>query len=403
MLGLGNQMSAQARYNFIYGPNLGMHIGAENIASTHYLWSKLDNGFIPNEIFKKKSFATQVGNISYRLTKLFLLDYPLTFVLPSFQHERIGHGSRVLEAGGNINEVNIALTPPFQLEFPYISYSSPNLLTIQQNLMIRIGGSESNEVMGNIIRKNILLEEELDYHKAFLYLYANNDLSGYASFAPNISGSDISNYVATINNYYGNSALTLEKIQLYGALSIILDPINVYSFNSLFNGYIWKGKNKSKIRLIQITENLKYLPTFKFGLTPCGPELTLQNYFKHNERLYSFSFGSSDGTFKNFWRFGTEVWNVKLNNKLSLNFSGQLWNQKNISFYVNDQLENSENFGGLIISTINYDFYSQENILGLNLQFGYKSKGFSIGEILNHGLIIRGGLTFSIKPVENKT
>ena len=243
--------------------------------------------------------------------------------------------------------------------------------------MISAGGSEANEVLGNIIRKNILLDNELDYHNALMYLYANNDLSGYANFAPNISGSDISNYVSTINGYYGYTELTLKKIQLYGALSIILDPFNYYSFNSLFNGYIWKGKNKSKIPLIRITDNLKYLPKFKFGFAPYGPELTLQNYFKHNSRLYSFSFSSSDGSFGNSWRLGAEIWNVKFNDQFSMNFLGQIWNQQNINFYVNNQLENSESFGGLFINTVIYDFYSKESILGLTLQFGYKSKGFS--------------------------
>ncbi len=401
--GCFNQLYSQSRYNIIYEPNLGMNFGAENIASTHYLWQKFDNRFIPNEIFKKKNFGAKVGNISYRLTKLFLLDYPLSFVLPTLQHERFGHGPRITEFNGNISSINITLPPPFQSSFPYISYLSSNLSTIQQELMISAGGSEANEVLGNIIRKNILLDNELDYHNALLYLYANNDLSGYANFAPNISGSDISNYVSTINGYYGNTELTLKKIQLYGALSIILDPFNYYSFNSLFNGYIWKGKNKSKIPLIRITDNLKYLPKFKFGFAPYGPELTLQNYFKHNSRLYSFSFSSSDGSFGNSWRLGAEIWNVKFNDQFSMNFLGQIWNQQNINFYVNNQLENSESFGGLFINTVNYDFYSKETILGLTLQFGYKSKGFSVGEKLNHGLIIRGGITFRIKPVENKT
>lgn len=380
-----------------------MNFGAENIASTYYLWHKFDNRFIPNEIFKKKSFGTRVGNISYRFTKLFLLDYPLTFVLPSIQHERFGHGSRVTEFNGTIISVSIALPPPFQFSFPSNGYLSSNLSTTQQELMISAGGCEANEILGNIIRKNILLDNELDYHNAFQYLYANNDLSGYVSFAPNISGSDITSYVTNINGYYGNSKIKTEQLQLYAALSILLDPINYYSFNSLFNGYIWKGKNKSKIHLIRITDNIKYLPKFKFGLTPYGPELTLQNYFKDRGKLYSLNIGRSDGSIGNSWRLGAEVWNVKLNDRLSLNFSGQIWNQQNINFYVNNQLENSEDFGGLFINTVNYDFYSKENVLGFTLQLGYKSKGFSVGENLNSGLIIRGGLTFRLKPVENKT
>lgn len=379
-----------------------MSFGAENIASTHYLWRKFDNHFIPSEIFKSQSTGSRVGNVSYRLTKLFLLEYPLAFILPTIQHERLGHGSRVKEFGGDINEVSITFPPPFQFEAPYIRYSIPSSLTTQQGLMITVGGSESNEFLANIIRKNILLDDELDYHNAFLYLYANNDLSGYVTFAANISGSDITNYLSTINNYYGSSDLSLGKIQLYGVLSILLDPINFYSFNSIFNEYVSKGNSKSKIHLIPLVGNIRYLPKLKFGLTPYGPELMLQNYLRHSDRLYSFSISSSDGAFENFWRLGAEVWNVVLENKFSLNLSSQFWNQPNMEFYVGNQLERSEGFGGLMIGSVNYNFCVRENLLGLTLQFGYKSKGFAVGERLDSGLIVRGGLAFRIRPAGNK-
>ena len=70
---------SQSRYNLIYGNGLGMNASAENIASVHYLWQNFDNHFIP----KKISTKSKVSNIAFRLGKLFVLDYPITFVLPS--------------------------------------------------------------------------------------------------------------------------------------------------------------------------------------------------------------------------------------------------------------------------------------------------------------------------------
>ena len=80
-----------------------------------------------------------------------------------------------------------------------------------------------------------------------------------------------------------------------------------------------------------------------------------------------------------------------------------MWNQPNIEFYHYDGLESSypdfvtsEGFGGQFVSTINYDVNKNKNYIGYTLQLGYKSTGYAIGEQLNNGLIIRGGLTFKL-------
>ena len=385
---------SQSRYNLIYEKSLGMNSGAENIASGHYLWQNFDNHFIP----KKISANSKVANVGFRLGKLFLLDYPIAFILPSIQHEKFGHGSRVMEFDGTIKKINITLPPPFQSDLPYISYRYDKETTLQQDAMITAGGSEANAILGDILRKNILLDDELDYHNALLYLYANNDLSGYAAFAANISGSDITSYVDNINAFYPENNLKVKKLRLYGLLSIVLDPLNYYAFNSLFNGYVWQGKSKSKIHFIKLNDNTKYLPKLKFGLTPYGPELALQNYFKNNQKLYTLSLGFSDGTFEKSWRIVAETWNIQLKNKFFFNISSQIWNQPKIEFYNNDILESSENFGALLVATTNYDILSKDNKIGLTLQMGYKSKGFAFGEALNSGLILKVGLSFKFKP-----
>ena len=93
--------------------------------------------------------------------------------------------------------------------------------------------------------------------------------------------------------------------------------------------------------LLISNENLQYLPKFKFNLSPFGPELTLQNYFKHTDKLYLFSLGGSDGTFDNFMRLKFEFWNVKLKKKFSLNISTEIWNQPELKFFIENQLTSS--------------------------------------------------------------
>jgi len=124
--------------------------------------------------------------------------------------------------------------------------------------------------------------------------------------------------------------------------------------------------------------------------------LVYQNYFKLNSKLMLFSFSHSDPDLPNSWRVLANIWNIKLSNQISLNLSGQIWDQPNIEFYQNDKLIAFEGFGGQFISTVNYDISKDKNLYGFTLQAGYKSTGYAIGEQLNKGLIIRGGLTFKL-------
>lgn len=389
----GNSGFGQSRYNLTYDPDLTMTFGAENIATAGYLWQTFDNKFIPLQIFKGDNKKAKIGNIGYRLSKLFLLDYPLTFILPSIQHERFGHGSRGSEFGATDIDVSITLPPPFQFSFPSVSSNNSNEQTPEQFLMQDIGGSEGNIILGDILRKNILLDNALDYHTAFLYLYANNDLSGYAAFAAKGSAVDIQNIVGGLNNLSNGNNYSLDQVQLYGLLSIVLDPINYYAFNSIFNGYLFNGRTSSKIHFIRLNERLHYFPKVSFNFAPYGVEFNLQNYFMRDGQLYSFTLSHNDGAFEKAWRISANGWNVIKNAQMRYSFGMEIWQQPNLSFYNGEALENAQGLGGAILSTVHYDFLNAQNKFGIMLQLLYKTKGFMKGEMLTDGLIGRGGLT----------
>ena len=52
--------------------------------------------------------------------------------------------------------------------------------------------------------------------------------------------------------------------------------------------------------------------------------------------------------------------------------------------------------GGKFITTINYDMIKNKHFYGLTFQIGYKTSGYSIGERLYEGMIIRGGMSFQL-------
>tara|TARA_Y100000996_G_C22053216_1_gene450025 strand:+ start:110 stop:421 length:312 start_codon:yes stop_codon:yes gene_type:complete len=96
------------------------------------------------------------------------------------------------------------------------------------------------------------------------------------------------------------------------------------------------------------------------------------------------------------WRLIAKIWNLKYTDKVSLNISGQLWEQPALKFYSNNNFIISDGLGGLFTSTVNYDISKNKNVFGVTLEIGFKSTGYVLGEELNKGMIIRGGLLFRL-------
>ena len=386
---------AQSRYNIIYEKQLGQNFAGENINASFHLLDYADSLFIPKKIIKTENNFAKVINPIFRFSKLFLSNYLITDYAMTMNHERFGHGYRTLEADGTLNEIVYNMPPPFTSEFSYISINRPSNLTQQQELMITLGGSETNLVLSDITRKNILLDEKFSYNYGLFYLYGSNDMPGYTAFVTAPAG-DNNKYRNTLNYFYGEEKLTRKKMNTYAFFNMLTDPLNFYAFKSVFYDYLIKGRGAADIKMIKLSERLKYLPRFRFEYTPYGPELVYQNYFKLDSKLIQLNFSHADGSFDPSWRIYTKIWNIKTFENLSFSLAGQIWNQPLIDFFKGDRLQQSQGLGSEIIVTTNYDLITNEHLLGFTMQVGYKSSGYSLGEQLDKGLVARGGLTFKL-------
>ena len=387
--------NAKSTNNIVYEKQFHQNITAENFHAGFHLYNYLDSLFKPKIKFPSNIFGNII-NPTIRFSKVFFTNYLITDYALTMNHE-LGHGYRMVEAGGTIKKIVYNWPPPFTNEFSYIELNWPINMTQQQMLMINLGGSESNLLFSDLMRKNIILDEKFNYNFSFAYLYSSNDMPGYTAFVKN-PASDPNQYRRNLNRLYGGNKklLTQEKINKYSYLALFTDPINFYALKSVFYSYVIKGENGSKVKMINLNNGLEYLPRFRFEYTPYGPELVYQNYFKLDSILAQFSFSHSDSELPDSWRISANIWNVKLMDKLSFNFSGQIWDQPYIEFYQNDKLINIDGLGGKLITTVNYDMIKKKHLYGLTIQIGYKSNGYTIGEQLKKGMIIRWGAFFQL-------
>ena len=388
--------NAQSTYNLIYEKQFHQNILADNLNTGFYLFDYLDSLLIPKKITLTQNNFGNIINPIFRISKLFFTNYLITDYALTMNHE-LGHGFRMIEAGGAIEKIVYNMPPPFTNEFSYINLNWPENFTKQQRLMINLSGSESNLVFSDVMRKNILLDNKFKYYYSLSYLYSSNDMPGYTAFVRR-PASDPNQYRKNLNTLYGRdkSVLTRSKIRNYSFLALFTDPMNFYALKSVFYDYLIKGEGSSKVGMINLNSRLKYLPRFRFEYTPYGPELVYQNYFKFDSTLLQFSFSHSDSKLPDSWRVATNIWEIKPMDKLSFDFSGQIWHQPEIKFYQNDKLKNIDGLGGKVISTINYEISKNKHLYGLTFHIGYKSNGYSLGERLSEGWIVRSGLFFKL-------
>jgi len=390
---------AQSRYTCTCESQKGQFYSGENINACFHATDFVDTLLFPTKI-KKEGSGSQLINTAYRFSKLLLINYRLSDYIMTMNHERFGHGYRALQAQGNIIGITYNPPPPFGNEFSFISLEGLEGATNQERLLMTMGGSEANMVVSDIMRKNFLLDGSLNYNFAAAYLYGSNDMPGYTAFVKNEFG-DPNTYRRNINEFYfQRESLTQSRMRTISLFALLTDPINFYAFKSLFYDYLLYGKRSTKVKFIPISDNVGLLPRFRFEYTPYGPELVYQSYFKKGKQLYQTSFSHGDGTFYSSWRVGARAWNLKPIERLSFNVVTELWDQPQIDFYSDDDLVRNSGLGGLFNITANYDFlrdYGSYSLLGATLQAGYKTAGYSLGEQLSAGPILRAGLSFKLK------
>ena len=88
--------------------------------------------------------------------------------------------------------------------------------------MINLGGSESNLIFSDLMRKNILLDQKFNYKYSWPYMYSSGDMPGYTAFITNPNGDPI-RYRKNLNTLYGDGreVLTREKMRNYSLINFV--------------------------------------------------------------------------------------------------------------------------------------------------------------------------------------
>jgi len=403
-----NVIGAQANYQLMLDRHLSPEVGAENLITAHKIFTHFESKLLKSSLFDESNFGGKLLGITYRLTKNALIDFPIDYYTAVFQHEVFGHGYAFRMSSFRDIKYQINLPHPYGPGGGYArAILDSGRVTLDESSRIKSAGVEATGILAKRLNTKWMLSGKIHHRESLLHLLSFYDLRNYVNQTKeyNLSTGDIAKYINTINNRY--------KVFEDGSQSLNIDDldsrIKVNSFNTFhllsvfvfFYDYLYEGNEEFDISFLKI-KNVLWIPAFRYGLTPFGPELTVENYFKKHDDLSIVRFRIGDSPYDT--PVGLGFTHIKRpNHQLQFSVSADIWYQEPLIISKSDILNyTSEGIGGMLITEVDW-FFKQSLPLGIHAEIGYKTSGFIEGHSLDSDVILRFGLSmkFSNESIDS--
>jgi len=393
-----NLDSQSYEYELLIDPYLNMESGASAISSLFYLYGDLSENFYDIFSFDESIFEYKMLASGLRILKGGIFDSFLGFSLAILQHEYFGHGARnrmdslIYDGYPVINFVfqpRFSFFPPFYTLFDIADASNMgNFYQVPEYEVLTLfytGGSEGNFILSELLRKNMIAKNKIDYYSSILFLQSRLDLSTYILFSTdsdsiNSRQGDIGNYLYSVNSQYGYAAssenykLTLEFLQWNTMLSFF-DPFIFYCLYMHFHYYL-TGQTHVDMPFLWIGD-LYFIPYLDMQLSPYGCDRFLRVQGGYNDVYFSSYFRIGDFIFTQFWGMGLYIDNLFLSDTIRWGMGFDFWVQPH------DSIEEAEiDLGGAINLNIAYIVGN----ISLKLKVGAKTKGYVPGLPFNQNI-----------------
>jgi hypothetical protein len=404
---VGSQDLLRSSHTFlslIYDPGLTMRSGVENVLSVHNGIAWAEDRLIGTRWFSEEGLPRKTGGVMCRFEKYFLLDRPVDYISRVFAHEFYGHGARVREFDFKRVGYSFGLPPPYgEGGGSTTFYFTSRLVSNHEMLAIRAAGLGVESLIEQALGLRWLQRAEINYREASIYLESFVGSFDYIQgtkeiLAANQDGHDIVGYLRLINRHAGrnddsNLLMNVDDLKTRNLINLA-DPFLVYSLVACFKTYLWAGGTSTALPVVHI-KGLDYLPSFRMGLTPFGPEYHMENFFRIGDKVLLADLRIGDQTFYTSWGgIGVLARNICASKRLSLDMNLDLWRQPEIEIGGESITSKGGGLGGAFSVRGRYDLTDSRHPISALIELGYKSPGFLEGYALDSSPILMVGMAF---------
>lgn len=398
-------------YNIFFDKDYSSISGAESLTSLFQTGSIIEAKILPTSIGKniKSKWAKKAVDISYRVSRFYIIDLPIINSFTWVQYFGFGHSYQYRILGYTDNR--------FELNIPYPygkggGYSQPGQKESNRQIgrheraAINYGSLEATRILSSTISNKWIFSDSIYFKEAMLCVRAFNQSQYTLLLVPDIPessniGDNTHFYLFNVNRKYGftnsnNFAFTPKKLRKRAWIGF-LNPFVGFAFLTATFDYAWHGKKFGKLRWIKFGK-IKYLPSFRIGLTPFGDETFFESFLKKNNRAARIYYRHGNPVFEKFNGVGMETFNFwKLKNRGYLDLHLDFWNQPELALgRVDESYITKGGIGGMAKLNFKIKIGDLRNNILLAGQLGYKTNGFIEGEPLKKGLIFRTGIAYEL-------
>lgn len=388
---------SQTQYPIAVDADLSPHSAGVALLTLQRGVAEVEDRILVPRPFHETGVRRRALGFTYRFGKLLLLDIPQDELLALVNHEVFGHGYRYRELGLKGISYDIKAPPPYGTGEGSAGYeASDRPLEPAELMAIDVAGIEAGNVAAQVLALRAVGRSAIHYREATAYLFSILDGVSYVMTARDtmeVSGDDVADFLIDLNAANRGVAAPLRARSLKRLAAVAFaNPMIAYAGYAVFVSYLGQGRPFSRIPSIRLGSNVCYLPWFRFQMTPYGTEWISDHTFARATSVLSVSVRS--GNARTMRTVGAEVQmvNVVVTDRITVNAAGELWRQPALQ-EISPGSRPRPRVGGLATGTVMMSaFGSARSAASVLLQAGFKSAGFTAGERLSRGAIVRVGL-----------
>ena len=350
---------------------------------------------------KDKILPPKNGEVITRTLEQLLLWTPICSLTTVAQHEIFGHGYRLRSLGVTPHSYTVSIDGGATYFSPGRDFEAGKMLAVD------VAGLEAESILAWDLKMKWMKERGIDGKLSSLYFFSQQSLLFYTLITRSdrknhgdLSGNDIESYLKIHRILFPEQDLSLGSLSKWAFLNL-LDPMTFYSCYAYF--YYIKGGQPLMMPMLNLKEDLYYLPNIKVGFAPYAPEAYFENFILYQDLPIYFyikggkrSFGI--GGVYDYLLFGS--WG-------HLGFKFDLWNQGHfMSTLTMEQIErpfppplpeilSKRAFGGALSLRGSFRFGEEKALFA---EVGGKTSGYLPGYGLEKGAVVRIGLQFGLSP-----
>ncbi|MEM1326746.1 MAG: hypothetical protein AAGI23_12365 [Bacteroidota bacterium] len=389
---------SQDSYSLLWDRYGSAITSAENLYTLHAATYAFKDRYLKHSYWDESTKKGKALGIGYRLGKTVLVDFQIDYFAVLFQHEVFGHGYRYREFGFERNSYNILVGPPYSKGGGFASRGrSLRDIYLDEHSTMSFGGSESNTVFANTIRDYWWTTNTISYSSTLLYGMTRHDLTRYILRTKYLEErGDVVAYAIFLKERENADGQSIIDDAARHTLINLLDPYS-YIAGIAYLKYLINAEEEMTLPTLHLG-NVDWLPTVQFNLTPFGGEFQLVNSFRTQRTMWHTTFRHGDNRFENFWGIGGQ-WLQLPSKKLQVGATLDLWQQPSSRIGragADSEIVTRDGLGGRVIGHLRLPL---TQALQMRADVGYKTTGYTLGEALDRGLILRVGLSF-VSPTE---